>query len=108
MSVHITRALPLPEFIAIATLLMSVVSFAIDLTLPALGEIAVEFGVPGNRRQWVVGAFFIGLSAGQLVWGPLSDARGRRPAIFLSLGLFTLGSALRAAASLPSPWCATG
>ena len=88
------------EFIAITTMLMSLVALSIDAVLPAFGSIAAEFGLEdGNRRQWVVTALFVGLAAGQLLYGPLSDAWGRKPAIFLGLFWFAVGSVLSATAA---------
>lgn len=88
------------EFIAITTMLMSLVALSIDAVLPAFGSIAAEFGLEdGNRRQWVVTALFVGLAAGQLLYGPLSDAWGRKPAILLGLFWFAVGSVLSASAA---------
>jgi len=42
------------EFALLMALLMSVVSFSIDATLPALGQIGLNFGVQDNRIQWVI------------------------------------------------------
>ena len=87
------------ELVANACLLMGLVSLSIDTLLPALGDLAADLGVAdSNRRQWVITALFVGLAAGQLVYGPLSDSRGRKPAILIALGWFTLGSLLSAMA----------
>ena len=87
------------EFIAIMTMLMSLVALSIDAILPAFGTIAAEFGLDaGNRRQWVITALFVGLAAGQLLYGPLSDSWGRKPAIFLGLSWFAVGSVFSAVA----------
>lgn len=85
------------EFVGIATLLMSLVALSIDAVLPALADIAREFGIEdGNRRQWTLTALFVGLAVGQLLYGPLSDAWGRRPAILVGLAWFTVGSLVSA------------
>ncbi|MEM8801838.1 MAG: multidrug effflux MFS transporter [Pseudomonadota bacterium] len=88
-----------PEFIALATLLMATVALSIDVMLPALGVMADEFDVTeGNQRQWVIVAVFVGLGVGQLGFGPLSDATGRRPAIVLGAVLFAAGAVICATA----------
>lgn len=88
------------EFIAITTMLMSLVALSIDAILPAFGSIATEFGLDaGNRRQWIITALFAGLAAGQLLYGPLSDSWGRKPTIFLGLFWFAVGSVLSSAAT---------
>jgi DHA1 family bicyclomycin/chloramphenicol resistance-like MFS transporter len=81
------------ELIAVFAILMATVALSIDVMLPALGDMATELSfAEGNARQWVIILVFLGLSAGQLIFGPLSDAIGRKPAIAIGAGLFTLGS----------------
>jgi DHA1 family bicyclomycin/chloramphenicol resistance-like MFS transporter len=46
----------------------------------------------------VITALFVGLAAGQLVYGPLSDSWGRKPAILIGLDWFAVGSLMSAAA----------
>jgi DHA1 family bicyclomycin/chloramphenicol resistance-like MFS transporter len=73
-------------------LTMSLVAMSIDSMLPALGEIAAELGADHpNDRQLVLTAFFAGLTAGTLVWGPLSDSSGRKPALYASIALYIAG-----------------
>ncbi len=87
------------EFIALVALTTSLVAMGIDTMLPALGALASELGVSDpNDRQWVLTAFFAGLSLGQLVWGPVSDSTGRKPALYAGLGLYIAGGLLCAAA----------
>jgi DHA1 family bicyclomycin/chloramphenicol resistance-like MFS transporter len=93
---HPSRA----EVIGIAAILMATISLSIDIMLPALEVIGRDLGADGaNQRQWVVTALFIGITMGQLLFGPLSDSIGRRPAIFAAIALFTLGSVLCVAAT---------
>ena len=47
-----------------------------------------------NDVQWFILALFIGLGFGQMVYGPLSDSVGRKPAIYAGLALFILGTIL--------------
>src|SRR5699024_7432565 len=42
--------------------------------------------------QMSVSTFFLGLAGGQLLYGPLSDRYGRRPALGVGFGLFLLAS----------------
>ncbi len=87
------------ELIALVALTTSLVAMSIDTMLPALGTMASELGAAHpNDRQLVLGAFFGGLSLGQLLVGPISDTTGRRPAMFAGIGIFTLGTLLCALA----------
>jgi MFS transporter, DHA1 family, multidrug resistance protein len=83
------------EFIALVALTTSLVAMSIDSMLPALGHIAADLRARDpNDRQLVVTAFFIGLTLGQLVYGPISDSTGRKPALYAGIGLFIAGASL--------------
>jgi len=83
------------EFIAMMALMTSLVALSIDLMLPALADIGTDLGSPhANANQLVVTMVFAGLAIGQLVYGPLSDSTGRKPAIYLGYAVFGLGSLL--------------
>ena len=83
------------EFIFLVALLTAMVAMSIDTMLPALGAISDEFGVADpNQRQYIITSFFGGMTIGTLIYGPISDSTGRKPAIFAGLLLFLAGSAL--------------
>jgi MFS transporter, DHA1 family, multidrug resistance protein len=83
------------EFIALVALTTSLVAMSIDTMLPALGTMASELNAAqANDRQLVLSAFFAGLGVGQLACGPVSDSIGRRPALFIGIALFMLGTLL--------------
>lgn len=78
---------------------MALTALSIDAMLPALAEIGRELQVANdNDRQLVISMIFLGLSLGQLFFGPLSDSTGRKPAIYGGLGLFIVGSVVSLAA----------
>ncbi|RME84906.1 MAG: Bcr/CflA family efflux MFS transporter [Caldilineae bacterium] len=80
-------------------MLMALTALSIDAMLPALGQIAADLHVQAaNDRQLVVSMIFLGLATGQVLFGPLSDSTGRKPAIYAGLGLYVLGSLLAMAA----------
>ena len=80
------------EFVPLIALLTSLVALAIDAMLPALPAIGrdLETARP-NDVQFVITAAFLGLGLGQMIFGPLSDRIGRRPAIHAGLALFAAG-----------------
>lgn len=86
---------PAFEFIVLVALLTSMVALSIDSMLPALGQMAAELGAPHpNDRQFILLGFFAGMTLGTLLFGPLSDALGRKPAILAGLAFFAAGAAL--------------
>jgi DHA1 family bicyclomycin/chloramphenicol resistance-like MFS transporter len=85
----------LGEFVTLMALLISLVALSIDAMLPALPEIGRDLGVQrSNDNQLIISVLFLGLAAGQMIYGPLSDSTGRKPAIYLGLILFILGCLL--------------
>jgi len=95
MDAKAEAAPPGAEFIALVALTTSLVAMSIDTMLPALGTMATELGAAHvNDRQLVLSAFFGGLSVGQLLYGPISDSTGRKPALYFGIALFIAGNLL--------------
>jgi len=65
---------------------------AIDMYLPALPGIARELGVPIAAVQKSLPSYFVGISFGQILYGPLSDRFGRKPALYIGLAIFVSAS----------------
>lgn len=87
------------EFITLTAVMMSLVALSIDTMLPALSAIGEDLGVTGkNTSQLIISIFFLGMASGQLLYGPISDSSGRKPAIYLGYGLFISGCLLSLAA----------
>ena len=83
------------EFVALVALTTSLVAMSIDTMLPALGTIATELGAAHeNDRQLILSVFFGGMSLGQMVYGPISDSTGRKPALYLGIGIFIVGGVI--------------
>ncbi|WP_373504587.1 multidrug effflux MFS transporter [Aestuariivirga sp.] len=81
------------EFIILVALLNAMVAMSIDTMLPAIGQIAQQLGAADpNSRQFIITSFFAGMTLGTLIYGPWSDSIGRKPAIFIGLGFYGLGS----------------
>ena len=66
-------------FITLAAFLVATIALAIDMILPAMGPMAAYLKFTELRRIfWVIREIFAELIFGQLLFGPLSDAIGRR------------------------------
>lgn len=82
----------LAELVAIVALAISLTAMSIDTMLPAIGTVASDLGAARpNDRQLILTLFFGGLTAGQIVYGPLSDAVGRKRAMYLGLMVLAIG-----------------
>ncbi|MBT8338851.1 MAG: multidrug effflux MFS transporter [Desulfatitalea sp.] len=83
------------EFILLMAVLMSLTALSIDTMLPALPAIGHDLGVrQTNDVQLIISMLILGLSLGQLIFGPLSDRVGRRPALFGGTLIYLAGGAL--------------
>ncbi|MCK9857901.1 multidrug effflux MFS transporter [Paenibacillus sp. ATY16] len=84
-----------------ALLLGSLSAFAplsIDMYLPALPELADDFGAGTSMSQLSLTACLLGISLGQLFIGPISDVRGRRKPLLIGLIVYIAASILCVAA----------
>lgn len=85
---------------ALATLLLVLTVFgpiSMDLYLPALPALTAELGAATSLAQLTVTACLVGLAAGQLIAGPLSDRFGRRGPALIGVTAYVVVSALCAA-----------
>jgi DHA1 family bicyclomycin/chloramphenicol resistance-like MFS transporter len=69
-------------------------SFATDLFLPAMPEATRALGTSDSAVALTITAFLLGLGLGQLLAGPVSDGRGRRPTLLAGLVVFVAAAAV--------------
>lgn len=87
------NTLPFAEFVALMALMIALVALSIDIMLPALSVIADDLGAPNeNDRQLILSTLFLGLATAQMLYGPISDSFGRKPTIYVGLGIFIAGT----------------
>lgn len=77
---------------------LAVMPLTVDMYLPALPEITAGLGTTPPAVQLTLTGTLVGLAAGQLLVGPLSDAVGRRIPLLAGLGVHVLASGLCALA----------
>ncbi|WP_239451596.1 multidrug effflux MFS transporter [Elioraea rosea] len=95
MAIPLNPAQPLPSFtrlVLILGTLTAVGALSIDMYLPAFPAMEAEFGGRPGTAQATLAAFFIGISIGQLVQGPLADRFGRRKPLLAGSLLYTLAT----------------
>jgi DHA1 family bicyclomycin/chloramphenicol resistance-like MFS transporter len=85
---------------ALLGVLVGLPAMGTDLFVPALPLLAQAFAVDAGAAQFTLTTFFIGLAAGMLLWGPLSDRYGRKPV--LCVGLAAMAAASLVAARVES------
>lgn len=65
---------------------------SIDMYLPSLPAITQAFHVTASAAQVTLTSFMIGFSVGMLLYGPLSDAYGRRPVLLGGVVIYVIAS----------------
>ncbi|WP_421939530.1 multidrug effflux MFS transporter [Pedobacter sp.] len=68
--------------------------FSIDMYLPGFVDIAQDLKTTESTVALSLSTFFIGISAGQLLYGPLLDKFGRKKPLYFGLALYILSSFL--------------
>jgi len=93
------------EFVALMALISAMAALAIDILLPAFAEMRTAFGLAPDATDLAltITLFFVGSGLGNLVYGPLTDAWGRKPVLLGSLALYGL-AALAAALATSLTW----
>jgi DHA1 family bicyclomycin/chloramphenicol resistance-like MFS transporter len=87
-----TQQNPTVAFVLILGALSAFGPMSIDMYLPAFPALADSLHTTPGHVAYTLSAFFIGLSAGQLVYGPLADRFGRKPPLIAGLVLYALAS----------------
>ena len=90
-----TRAVSPVILIIISAACMALTALSIDVVLPALADIRSQFSLTDpNDAQFVITAYLLGFAFGQIAFGFLSDALGRKPILIAGLLAYGLASLL--------------
>jgi DHA1 family bicyclomycin/chloramphenicol resistance-like MFS transporter len=79
-------------YVLILGLLTALAPFSIDMYLPGFGEIARSLGTSVARVALSLSSFFVGISLGQLLYGPLLDRYGRKKPLYAGLVLYLVAT----------------
>src|SRR6185312_11552886 len=74
-------------------------TLAMHMFIPALPAAGRDFGASVAAMQLTISVYILGLAGGQLVYGPLSDAFGRRPLLIVGLALYVVAGLAAAVAT---------
>ena len=80
------------HLILILGLLTAIGPFSIDMYLPAFPEIAKNLQTSVAQVMLSLSSFFIGISVGQLIYGPLLERFGRKKPLYAGLCIYLLAS----------------
>jgi len=78
--------------ILILGLLTAIGPFSIDMYLPAFPDIAKGLHTTVAQVMLSLSSFFIGISAGQFIYGPLLERFGRKNPLYVGLSIYLLAS----------------
>src|SRR5215467_12012675 len=78
--------------ILILGLLSAIGPFSIDMYLPGFPAIAASLHSTVAHVSLSLSSFFIGISAGQFLYGPLLDRYGRKRPLYIGLVAYLLAS----------------
>jgi len=78
--------------IVLLAMLTAVGPISTDMYLPAFPAMKLDLQSRPGEAQLTLAAWFLGLSIGQLVHGPLSDHFGRRKPLLFGTALYTIAS----------------
>jgi DHA1 family bicyclomycin/chloramphenicol resistance-like MFS transporter len=87
-----------PVLVGVLGALSAFGPLSIDMYLPALPAMADDLGAAPSLVQLTLTACLLGLATGQLVGGPISDARGRRGPLLVGIAVYVVASLLCAVA----------
>jgi DHA1 family bicyclomycin/chloramphenicol resistance-like MFS transporter len=79
-------------FTILLGILLAFTPLGTDTFVPTMPTIARQLGAEPGAVQFGITTFFLGIAAGQLAWGPISDRFGRRPGLLAGCMLFLLAS----------------
>jgi len=72
--------------------LTALTPFSIDMYLPGFPAIAKDLSTSAAKVSLSLSSFFIGISLGQLIYGPLLDRFGRKKPLYIGLTVYILAS----------------
>ncbi|WP_051326873.1 multidrug effflux MFS transporter [Aliagarivorans taiwanensis] len=80
--------------VLLASLIVSIGQLSMGLVFPSLPWIAKDFNISLDEAQLLISLYLLGFGPSQFIYGPISDALGRRRVLLVGLLLALLGLSL--------------
>ena len=95
-----TRRVGETEFVLLMALISALTALAIDMLLPGFSGMREAFGLAPDATDLAatITVFFVGNGIGNLIYGPMADAWGRKRVLVASLTLYGLAALAATAA----------
>lgn len=84
------KAISLPTFLLVISLLTCCVE--VDISVPSFPDIANYFNISEGMTQMTIAVNFLGFCLSSILYGPLSDAWGRRKVMLVGNAIMALGA----------------
>lgn len=94
--------------IILACLIVSIGQLSVGLLFPVLPAISTALAEQPERVQWLISLYLFAFGPVQLLYGPLSDARGRRPVLLAGLAIALVGVGLCLIPGVSFEWLLLG
>lgn len=95
ISVKEIKRLSSIEFILLFGLMMSLTAMTISSIIPAIANMQLSLGVTDVRSmQLIVSLFILGMAFGELIFGPIADAIGRKAVVTIGIAIYIVGSVI--------------
>ncbi|WP_204112366.1 multidrug effflux MFS transporter [Shimia biformata] len=86
------RAATSPPRLFTLVFLTALSVLSLNMFLPSLPGMAVDFGVSYGAAGWMISGYLILTAVLQILFGPLSDLFGRRPVLLVGMAIFVVAS----------------
>ena len=80
------------SYVIVLGLLSAIGPFSIDMYLPGFEDIAASLHTTAAVVTLSLSSYFVGISAGQLLYGPLLDRHGRKKPLYAGLVLYIVAT----------------
>lgn len=83
---------PSSSLVILLAALAAMNALSVEIILPAIVPISLDLAVDEKTAAMLIGGYFLAYAFGQMIWGLLSDAFGRKPMLLLGMSGFLLAS----------------